>query len=344
MPDTSGPTMKAVTYAEYGPPTVLQVQSVKKPVPGPKDVLVRIHAATVSVGDLRMRKADPWVVRLVNGLRRPSRVRILGAEFSGKVESVGSAVTKFSPGDAVFGAAGFKLGAHAEYICLREDADLALKPVNMTYEEAAAVQFGGGSALHFLKRARIRPGQKVLIYGASGSVGVFAVQLAKYFGAHVTAVCSTANLDLVKALGADAVVDYTREDFTATGQIYDVVFDAVGKTSLSHILRCLRRGGVYVQLGGPGGLSAMLGLLLRGAWTSLTGAARVVSGVARATPENTALLKSLIESGKLRTVIDRRYPLEDIAEAHAYADTGRKKGHVVILLHPRAGEVDRVGS
>ena len=326
--------MKAAVFTRYGPPDVLEIKDVEKPVPRENEVLVRVHAATVCAADWRMRKADPFMVRFMNGLWRPRKFNILGAEFAGTVESMGKAVTRFRAGDEVFGSPGFKFGAHAEYICLPEDGLLAMKPVNMTFEEAAAVLFGGFSALHFLKKARIQAGQRVLIYGASGSVGVFAVQLAKHFGASVTGVCSTANLDLVKSLGADEVVDYTREDFSRAGRVYDIVFDTVGKSGFSRSLRSLKRGGPYVVVGGSGQLSSILALVLRGIWVSVTGTAKVISDVASATAGDLTLLKELIEAGKLRTVIDKRYPLAEIAEAHRHAEAGHKKGHVVVLIEP----------
>ena len=328
--------MKAAVYTRYGPPDVLEIKTVEKPVPRDNEVLVRIQATTVCAADWRLRKADPFMVRFINGLWRPTKIHILGAEFAGVVESVGKAVTRFGEGDQVFGSPGFKFGAHAEYVCLPEDGLLAMKPVNMTFEEAAAVLFGGFSALHFLKKARIQAGQKVLIYGASGSVGVFAVQLAKHFGAHVTGVCSTANLDLVKSLGADEVVDYTREDFSRAGRVYDIVFDTVGKSGFSRSLRSLKRNGFYVLVGGSGRLSDLLGLAFRGMWVSLTGTAKVISGMARAAAGDQAFLKELIEAGRLKTVIDRRYSLDEIAEAHRHAEAGHKKGHVVILLEQRS--------
>ena len=324
--------MKAAVYTRYGPPDVLEIKDVEKPVPKDNEVLVRIHATTVCAGDWRMRKADPFIVRFMNGLCGPKKIHILGMEFAGKIESVGKAVTRFGEGDQIFGSTGFKFGAHAEYACLPEDAALAVKPVNMTLEEAAAVLFGGVSALHFLRKANIQAGQKVLIYGASGSVGIFAVQLAKHFGAHVTGVCSTANLDLVKSLGADEVVDYTREDFSRAGRVYDIVFDTVGRSGFSRSLKSLKRGGSYVRVGASGGLSSILGAILRGMWVSATGAAKVIGGVAGGAAGNLSFLKGLIEAGKLRTVIDRRYSLDEIAEAHRYAEAGHKKGHVVILL------------
>ena len=323
--------MKAAVYTRYGPPDVLEIKDVEKPVPGDNDVLVRILASTVSAADWRMWKAEPFLVRFMNGFWSPRKVQILGMEFAGIVESVGKAVTGFRDGDEVFGSPGFKFGAHAEYTCLSEDALLAIKPVNMTFEEAAAVLFGGTSALHFLRKAEVQAGQRVLVYGASGSVGVFTVQLAKHFGAHVTGVCSTSNLEMVKSLGADEVVDYTREDFSKAGRVYDVVLDTVGKSGFSRSLRALKRGGFYVRVGGSGRLLAMLGDALRTMWVSTMRSAKVIGGVAGGTAADQFLLKELIETGKLRTVIDRRYTLDQIAEAHRYVEAGHKKGHVVIL-------------
>ncbi len=326
--------MKAAVYNRYGPPEVLQVKDVEKPSPKDNEVLVRVHATTVCAGDWRMRKADPSMVRLMNGIWRPKKVNILGMEFAGVVESVGKAVTRFHPGGHVFGSTGFKFGTQAEYVCVPEDGTLGVKPVNMTLEEAAAVLFGGVSALYFLRKAEIQAGHKVLIYGASGSVGVFAVQLAKHFGAHVTGVSSTSNLDLVKSLGADEVVDYTRDDFSRAGRVYDIVFDTVGRSGFSRSLRSLKRSGRYVRVGGAGRLLSILGGMLRGKWVSVTGAAKVISGVAHGAAEDLSFLRGLIEAGKLRTVIDRRYTLDQIAEAHRYAEAGHKRGHVVILLEP----------
>ncbi len=299
------PIMKAAVYTRYGPPDVVEIKNVERPVPKDNEVLVRIHATTVCAADWRLRKADPFLVRFINGLWAPKKIPILGMEFAGTVESVGKAVTRFTAGDQVFGANGFKFGAHAEYVCVPEDGTLATKPVNMTLEEAAAVLFGGVSALHFLKRANIQAGQRVLIYGASGSVGVFAVQLAKNFGAHVTGVCSTANLDLVKSLGADQVVDYTRDDFSKAGRVYDMVLDTVGKSGFSRSMKSLKRGGFYVLVGASGGMGSMVGGILRAVWVSVTGAAKVIGGVAGGAVENQAFLKEQIEAGKLRTVIDR---------------------------------------
>ena len=324
--------MKAAVYDRYGPPDVVQISDVERPVPKDNEVLVRVHATTVCAADWRLRKADPFFVRIIAGLWRPTKIPILGMEFAGTVEHAGKTVTRFREGDQVFGSTGFKFGAHAEFVCLPEDAALTAKPVNMTFEEAAAVMFGGITALHFLREAKIQAGQKVLIYGASGSVGVFAVQLAKHFGAHVTGVCGTANLELVKSLGADVVVDYTREDFSKAGRIYDVVFDTVGRSGFSRSLRSLKRGGSYVRVGASGGALSILGGMLRGMWISITGTAKVIGGVARGSAADQAFLKGLIEAEELRTVIDRRYSLAEIAEAHRHAEAGHKKGHVVIVV------------
>lgn len=324
--------MKAAFYRRYGPPNAVEIEEIEKPVPKDKEVLVRVYAATVCAADWRMRKADPFFIRLMMGFRKPKKIHVLGMEFAGEVESIGKSVTRFSVGDQVFGATGFDFGTHAEYVCLPEDGKVAIKPVNMTLKEAAAVCFGGFTALHFLRRANVQAGQRILIYGASGSVGVFAVQLAKHFGAHVTAVCSTANLELAMSLGADEVVDYTREDFSRAGRIYDVVFDAVGKSGFSRSLKSLKKNGVYVRVGASGGTLPILGSMLREVWVSRVGTAAVISGVATGTPADQSFLKELIEAGKLRTVIDRCYSLHEIAEAHRFAEAGHKKGHVVILI------------
>jgi len=261
----------------------------------------------------------------------------MGMELAGTVESVGKTVTRFRAGDQVFGGTGFKFGTHAECACALEGR-LETKPANMTLEESAAVTFGGLTALSFLKQAKIQAGQNVLVYGASGSVGVFALQLAKHFGARVTGVCSTANLHLVKSLGADAVVDYTREDFSSAGRVYDVVVDTVGKSGFSRSLKSMKRGGRYVQIASSGGIKwshlllSMLGDTLREMWISLTGAAKIIGGLPPIAPGDLSLLKGLIEAGELRTVIDRCYSLDQIAEAYRYAEAGHKKGHVVIVI------------
>jgi NADPH:quinone reductase-like Zn-dependent oxidoreductase len=323
--------MKAVVWTNYGPPEVLQLQEVEKPVPKDDEVLIRVRAATVTMGDCEARslKFPFWLafpLRLYIGFRKPVRVLTLGQELAGDVEAVGKDVTTFKPGDAVFGTTGFRFGAYAEYTCLpakSEGAGLAFKPANMSYEEAAAVPVGGHEALHFLRQATIQPGQKLLITGAGGSIGTAGVQLAKYFGAEVTAVDSTAKLDMLRSIGADHVMDYTQEDFASGGETYEVIFDVVGKGSLSHKLSALKPDGVYL-LANPG-LSQRLGL-------SLTGGKKVITDSAPRKPEDLIFLKELIEAGQLKTVIDRRYPLEQTAEAHRYVDTGQKKGNVIITV------------
>ena len=322
--------MKAAVFDRYGPPEVLEIREVPKPVPGEDEVLIRVHATTVCAADWRIRKADPFFIRIMSGVLKP-KIQVLGAEFAGIVESVGSRVTGFQPGDEVFGTNGFKFGGHAEYVCAPE-AQVAKKPATMSLQDSAAILFGGVSALHFLRKAKVGAGQRVLVYGASGSVGVFAVQLAKHFGARVTGVCSTANLDLVRSLGADEVVDYTREDFSKAGQVYDVIFDTVGKSGFSRSLKALKRGGAYVLVGGSGAPSEIFGNMVRSIWASMTGAAVVISGVAKADPSYPALLKELIEAGKLKTVIDKRYSLDQIADAHRHAEGGHKRGHVIVRV------------
>ena len=319
--------MKAAVYRQYGSPDVLQIEDVAKPAPKDNEILVRIKASTVCAGDVRLRTANPFFLRWLSGLLRPTKIPILGMEFAGTIEAVGSHVTRFAAGDEVFGSKGLEFGAYAEYACAAEGPLIAHKPANASFEEAAALPFGGVSALHFLRAAKIATGQNVLIYGASGSVGTFAVQLAKHFGAHVTGVCSSANLGLVKSLGADAVVDYTKEDFSKAGRVYDIVFDTVGKSGFWRSLRSLKRGGAYV-FAASGPLTPTLGR----AWVSLTGAGNLIGGMARSKPGDLSFLADLAEAGKIRTVIDRRYPLDEIAEAHRYVEAGHKKGNVVVAV------------
>jgi NADPH:quinone reductase-like Zn-dependent oxidoreductase len=316
--------VKAIVYEKYGSPDVLQLKEVAKPAPQANEILIRIHATTVTAGDWRMRKADPFLARLFNGLLKPTKVNILGFEIAGEVEAIGSAVQQFKPGDAVFAWNGFTFGGYAEYKCLPENEVVALKPVNMTYEQAAAVPTGGMTALSYLRKGNIQPGQKILIYGASGSVGTFAVQLAHYFGADVTGVCSTANVELVQSLGANRVIDYTREDFTAAGAGYDVIFETVGKSSFAACKNILKPDGLY--LAGSAGPREML----QQAWTSRRGGRQVIAGTIAPVKADLVFLKGLIESGKIRSVIDRCYPFDQIPDAHRYVEKGHKKGNVVI--------------
>ena len=332
--------MKAIVFTEYGPPDVLQLKEVEKPIPKDNEVLIRIYATTVTAGDCEMRRLKfPILLRLpmriYTGLRKPKRITILGQELSGEIEAVGKDVKLFKKDDQVFAATGFGMGAYAEYICLPEEPKemeglLAIKPTNMTYEEAAAVPTGGLNALHFLRKGNIQSGQKVLIYGASGSVGTFAVQLAKYFGAEVTGVCSTTNLEMVKSLGADKVIDYTQEDFTQNGQRYDLILDIGANRSLSDYKRALSPKGIYVLCGFS--MAAMLQVLFLGPWISMTGSKKFVYYGAKPNNKDLVFIKELIEAGKVVPVIDRRYPLSEVPEAIRYYEKGHAQGKVVITV------------
>ena len=322
--------MKAIVCTKYGQPEVLQLKEVEKPAPKDNEVLIKIFATTVTSGDMRMRSFKvpplPWLpMRIIMGFRGP-RKKIFGTDLAGEIESVGKDVKLFKKGDQIFGSTG-GFGAHAEYVCLSEEEVLTTKPTNMTYEEAAPVFFAGHTALHFLRKGNIQSGQKVLIYGASGTVGTYAVQLARHFGAEVTGVCSTTNLEMVKSLGADKVIDYTKEDFTKSGETYDIIFDTVGKSPFSGCVKSLKKKGFYLRA-----VHMTLSPIIRGLWTSMTSSKKVIGGVASEHKEDLIFLKELVEAGKIKPVIDRRYPLEQIAEAHRYVETGHKKGNVVITV------------
>ncbi|MBW5447230.1 zinc-binding dehydrogenase [Cohnella sp. CFH 77786] len=302
--------MKAIVCTKYGSPDVLRLAEVEKPAPKEHELRIKVHATSVTSGDCRVRSFNSpllyWIpMRLFLGITKP-RQPILGAELAGEVEAVGRKVERFKVGDPVYASCGMRLGAYAEYVCLPEDGAVASKPANVSFEEAAAVPFGGMTALHFLRKGKIRSGHNALIYGASGAVGTAAVQLAKHYGAVVTGVCGPSNLELVRSLGADKVVDYTKEDFAAGGERYDIVFDAVGKCPKPLVRQALAPGGAYLTVEGQ--------------------------GIAKERAEDLVFLKELIEAGKYKPVIDRRYPLERIPEAHRYVDQGHKKGNVVIVM------------
>jgi len=318
--------MRAVVYDRYGPPEVLRLEDVERPVPEDDEVLVKIHATTVNRTDTGLRSAEFFISRFFTGLRRPKR-KILGMEFAGEVEAVGAAVTEFGVGDHVFGVKGS--GAHAEFVCARESGPLAHKPAGMSFEEAAAVCDGAALALACLRKAGPLDGRDVLVYGASGSVGTAGVQLAKYFGAHVSAVCNTKNVELVRSLGADEVVDYLQEDFTASGKTYDVIFDAVGKLSFRRSRRSLNPGGTFVDTD-PGFMWHLPLLALLTRWI---GSNRVRFGMTKYSKQDVLFLKELLEAGKYKAIIDRHYPLEDVVEATRYVETGQKTGNVVLTVN-----------
>ncbi len=320
-------SMKAVVYDHYGPPEVLQVRNVPKPQPKADEVLVAIGATTVTSACGMMRRGDTVLSRLVLGLLRPRRrFRVLGTEFAGTIEAVGSSVTRFRPGDRVFGFTGFNVGGYAEYVCLRETASLALAPPRVTHHEASTLVDGPTTALFFLERAGLKRGDKLAIVGASGSVGTAAVQLARHFGAEVTAVCSGANAELVRSLGAQHVIDYTKDDYTAGGERFDMVFDTVGKSSFSAARRALVPGGRYLLTVGG------LWVPVRSLWSRLFEARQLVFGMSVEKREALQRIREFVADGVLKPVIDRSYELGAIAEAHRYVETGRKRGNVVVTV------------
>lgn len=317
--------MRAVVHDKYGPPDVLRLAEVQRPVPKDDEVLIKIHATTVNRSDTALRAAEPFASRFITGLRRPKK-KILGSELAGVVEAAGAAVSEFVVGDQVFGVNPWKFGAHAEFACMRASSSLAHKPAGMSFEEAAAVCDGAILALGCLRPADLREGKRILVYGASGSIGTAAVQLARYFDADITAVCNAKNVELVRSLGADKVIDYTREDFTRNGQTYDVIFDAVGKHSFRRCKGSLNRGGFYLA-------TDLWQNLVLAAWTARIGDKRVVFPIPpRYTKKDVLFLKQLMEAGKYRAVIDRCYPLEQVADATRYVETEQKTGNVVLTV------------
>ena len=330
--------MKAMIYTEYGSPDVLQLKEIEKPVPKDNEILIRIHATPVNYGDTLARNFSAisprkfnmpflfWLpARIVFGFSKP-KINILGSELAGEIEAIGKDVKRFKKGDQVFGYRGQNMGANTEYLCMPEDGLVAIKPANMTYEEAATVPYGALTALNLLRKVNIQRGQKVLINGASGGIGSAAVQLAKYFGAEVTGVCSTPRLEFVKSLGADKVIDYTKEDFTQNGETYDLIFDILGRSSFSRCKSSLNKNGRYLLA------SFKMKQLFQMLWTSMIGSRKVICAMSGEKLEDLLLIKELVEAGKIKSVIDRRYPLEQAAEAHRYIEQGRKKGNVVITL------------
>jgi NADPH:quinone reductase-like Zn-dependent oxidoreductase len=330
--------MKAIMYTEYGTPEVLQLQEVPKPTPKDDELLIRVHAVSIGIGDLWARNFKAitpgrfsmpglfWLpARMYFGFSKP-KVNILGAEFSGQVESVGKNVKLFKPGDAVFGYRGQSMGANAEYLCVSENSLVAPKPANMTHDEAAVTPYGALTALNLLRSVNIQPGQKVLINGASGGIGSAALQLAKYYGAEVTGVCSTPGMEFVKSLGADHVIDYTKEDFTKNNQTYDLIFDIMNKSSFAQCKDSLNENGRYLLA------SFKLKQLLQMLWTSMFGTKKVICALSGEKIEDLLFIKELVEKGRIKSIIDKRFPLEKTADAHRYVESGDKKGKVVITI------------
>ena len=317
--------MKAIICTKYGTPDVLKIKEVKKPIAKDNEVLIKIRATSITSGDSRIRQANPFMIRLIFGFKKP-RKSILGVIVAGEIEAIGKSVTKFKVGDQIYGSLGMGFGAHAQYVTVKEDATLTLKPNDMTYEEAAAIPFGATASMHFLRLATVKKKQNVLIYGASGALGTAAIQLAKISGATVTAVCSSKNFDLVKSLGADLVVDYTKEDFTKTGIKYDVILETVGKSSFSKNLEALNKGGYLLMA------SANILTMLRGAITSLFSAKNIKSGIIKETIADLNYFNTLVKNKQLKPVIDKTYTFDQYKAAHSHVDSGHKKGNVILSV------------
>ena len=325
--------MKAVVVTKYGSPDVLELREIEKPTPGENEILIRIRATTVHTGDCELRRFDImplfWVpLRLMMGVWRPRGNRVLGQEVAGVVSEVGPGVTRFKPGDQIIASTGLGMGGCAEYVCLPDKRAMAKKPAGLSFEEAAGITVGGQNALHFLRKAEVQSGQQVLIYGSTGAIGTYAVQLAKYFGAEVSAVCSTGKIELVESLGADHIIDYTREDFTKNGRTYDVIFDTIGKSPRGGSMKSLREGGVYIQA------NPSMGDMVRGPINNRRNDKQILLQFAGDNSEDLNFLTGLFEEGKLVSVIDRSYPLEETAEAHRYVEEGHKRGNVAITVVP----------
>lgn len=319
--------MKAAVFKKYGPPEVLQIEELSKPAPKKDQILIRNYAASVNSADWRLRKPDPFAVRLVLGLFNPRKSKqILGVVFAGIVEQAGKKTTGFKPGDRVFGMTGMAMGTYAEYVCVAENGPIALIPHHISFNEAASIPFGATTSLHFLRKANIQKGQSILIYGASGALGTAAIQLAKYFGAEVTAVCSLSNKDLVMAIGADHHIDYTIEDFTSGSKKYDIIFETVNKLPFAKSIKCLKSKGILIL--GSAGISETL----RGILTNISAKYKVISGMAVEKPEEIRYIQNLMANGHLKPVIDKIYSLGEIADAHRYVESGHKKGNVVIEI------------
>lgn len=326
------PKMKAAIVTKYGPPDVIKIREVDKPIPEEDEVLIKLYATTVTSGDVRIRSLDipaylSLFFRLFMGFKGPKQ-KILGVEFAGEVEKTGENVKNFKVGDKVFGSSFSGSGTYAEYCCIKENDVITTIPSNFSYQEAAPIFFGSHTALYFLKKGNLSEGKKVLFYGASGCVGTYAVQIAKYFGAEVTGVCSTSNLELVRSLGADYVIDYTEEDFNRINNQYDIIFDTVGKSDFSGCLKSLKNNGIYLRA-----VHLAISDIVRGIWTNLTTSRKVIGGIAKITKKDTLLIKELCEKGKIKAVIDKTYTLDEIVEAHRYVEKGHKKGNVIIQIY-----------